>query len=769
MKHVRDEVRPHCLATISRLVIDAWSVIGGGWRYIVLLAATIGVYFPALRAGFILDDDKMVTDNRLVAAADGLRQFWFTTRAEDYWPVTSTSLWVEWRLWGLNPLGYHVTNIALHCAAVLILWRILARLNVPGAWFAALLFAVHPLNVESVTWIAQRKNLLAMFFFLLSVRWFLNTGIVDYVEANVGERNTWCNRWYLLSLFAFVLAMLSKESVAPMPIILLGAIAWLRRPLWRDLARLAPFFAVAAVLVVVEIWFQRHVSLETIRTEGVLQRLLGAGAVVWFYLLKALWPAKLIFVYPKWHIVAAQVAWWLPLSTAIGLTGILWGARRSWGKTTLFAWGYFCAMLIPVLGFADVYFMRYSLVADHYAHLALIGIVVWAAAVGSTLLQRIPIVARACWKIPIAVIIAGLVVALGDATWRRNLEYRDAMTLYTTTLKANPDSTLMHLNLGYLEQQRGNNAEAMAHFQAALRLDPSMPNVHLNLGAVLFAMGRVPEAIAEDEIAVRLNPAFAKGHVNLGLALAAANRGSEAIAEYQSALALDPQLAEAAFFLGLSFVQANRFEEAIASYERALAIRPIYDVAENNLGVALCYAGRVKEAVPHYQQAIRISPASFEAHYNLGFALSGLGRTAEAISAFRKAVNLAPANTAAINALGNAFFVSGRIDEASEQFTAVIRLDPRNADAHNNLGICLAAKEQLDTALTEFETAVRIRPDFAEAEANVGHTLQAQGNPEAALPHIQRAVQLQEAVSTPTSRLNAKGPAENQGSVPTAT
>ena len=257
----------------------------------LVLGLTTLAYLPSLANGFIWDDDISLTQNPAILSGDGLRQFWFTTETPDYWPVTATTLWAEWRLWGMNPLGYHVSNLALHLAEVALLWAVLRRLRVPGAAVAALLFALHPVNVESVAWITQRKNLVALLFFLLS--------IYAFVRAEEGARSA-----YGLSLFAFVLALLSKGSVAVLPVVLLGLIAYRRRLERRDLLRLLPFFLVAGALTLVDIWFQGHhlAAAETIRSAGAVERILGAGAVVWFYLSKALLPIHLLLPYPQWRI-----------------------------------------------------------------------------------------------------------------------------------------------------------------------------------------------------------------------------------------------------------------------------------------------------------------------------------------------------------------------------------------------------------------------------------------------------------------------------------
>ncbi len=383
---------------------------------LIVLAAFLA-YLPYLKGGFILDDDKLLTDNGLIKAADGLYRFWCTTDAQDYWPVSNTTLWLEWRLWEMNPTGYRVTNLILHMAEALLLWLILWKLSIPGAFWAAIIFAVHPVNVETVAWISQRKGLLAMLFFQLSILCYftqVSGGCSDnaqrsrhtpYAGPAHGVYGLLIGPWYWLSLAAFVLAMLSKGSVAILPMLLLGIIWWRRTgtvPIFAsakmglapsvsrwDLARTAPFFLVAVVLAAVNLWFQTHGKEEAIRSAGFVERLLGAGGVVWFYLYKAILPLNLFFIYPQWHIQVGKLLWWLPLMAALIVTAVLWRYRRIWGRPFLFAWGFFCVSLIPVLGIIDVGYMKHSLVADHYQHIAIIGVIALATAGWSVWRERV--------------------------------------------------------------------------------------------------------------------------------------------------------------------------------------------------------------------------------------------------------------------------------------------------------------------------------------------------------------------------------------------
>ena len=667
-----------------------------GWRAAILFALVLLAYLPLWHAGFVWDDDTMLTGNRLIHASDGLRQFWFTRNAQDYWPVTSTTLWIEWRLWGLNPLGYHLTNLALHLGEVFLLWAVLRRLRVPGAWLAALLFSVHPVNVESVTWIAQRKNLMALLFALLTVHGFLKSGVVDRVT-----RPRFAIQWYWLSLLAFTLAMLSKGSVATLPLVLAGIVAWHRRPSLSDILRLIPFFVVAGVLAAVDVWFQRHGTHEIIRTAGTLERMLGAGGVVWFYLFKSLWPAHLMFVYPRWQIRTANPLWWIPLVGAMGSTLLLWrlarqeslrpadgsGTGAAWSRASLFAWGYFCISLVPVLGLTDVYFMKFSLVADHYAHLALIGVLAWVAFAASTLQRR----AAAAARMGLPIVIAVAIGSLATLTWRQNRMYRDSLVLYRTILAQNPDCWMAHINLAIaLSREPGGLTEAVSHYEQAARINPDDAYVQNDLAEALAQVpGHLPEALDHFGQALRINPDYAEAHNNLGVALAKVpGRLAEALDHYGQALRIDPGFAAAHVNLAFELEKLpGRLPEAVAHYEQAARLTPDDGSLQNDLAVALArLPGRLPDAIAHFELALRLSPEDADLHYNLANQLSKIpGRLPDAIVQYGEALRIRPAFSSAHYNLAVAEAKSGRYGEAIVHLERVLELDPGNGHAREIL------------------------------------------------------------------------------------
>ena len=582
------------------LGINKSFLIGAG--ICLISAATVFVYRPAMHGGFILDDDALLTHNKLIQSPRGLHSIWFTTEPVDYWPVMSTSFWLEWRLWGNNPTGYHVTNLALHIIESLLVWLILQRLQIPGAFLAALIFALHPVNVESVAWIAQRKNLLAMLFFLLSILSFVKAE--ERRSSIGGTSRLTLNAWDGLCLVAFILAMLSKGSVAVLPVVLL-LIVWWQRPITKwDFVRMAPFFVLGGFLTLLNIWFQTHGGEVFARDVSFAQRLLGAGAVVWFYLGKVLLPIHLAFVYPLWNIQASDPRWWLPLAAVIATTAALWSQRhRRWGRAVVFAWAYFCVSLAPVMGFADISFMNYSLVADHYQHLAIIGPIALFAAAWSYLFYQSTRTHRS-----VAMVIAcGAIIALACLTLNQSRIYQDPFTLYQTTLEVNPNSWLVHDKLGNTLIEANQPDEAMEHFNKSLELNPQQAKVHNNFGVALVKTGRLQEAIGQFEQAVQLQPNFAEAHHHLGLVLKQTHCNDEAITQFREAIRLNENFPEAYDSLGQALLETNRTEAAILCFEESCRLDP--DNAETRAELAIAYhrAGRATDAAVAAQQAVKLA------------------------------------------------------------------------------------------------------------------------------------------------------------------
>jgi tetratricopeptide (TPR) repeat protein len=538
------------------------------WLLGLLLAAvTLIAYGPAWRAGFIWDDDAYLTQNPLLTAPDGLRRIWFSLDSpSQYFPLTYTTFYLEHALWGLNPAGYHLVNILLHVANALLVWRVLARLRVPGAWLAAAVFALHPVQVESAAWITERKNVLMGFFFLLTLwEW------VRFIDEKNGRR--W--RFYVLALVFYASALLAKTTACTLPAALL-LILWLRKmPVnWRRLAQVAPFLAMGIGMGLVTVWWERHHqgTQGKLFEIGLVERVLIASRAVWFYAGKLLWPANLTFNYPRWTISASdpRAYGWVLATAALG--GVIWRTRRRAGRSVGVAAAFFVATLSPLLGFIMLYTFQYSFVADHYQYLACIGPVALAAAGMEMGLGRM---ARGKSFLQPA-LCAVLLMVLGALTWRQCGMYAGVETLWQETLARNPDSWLAHNNLGTILRQKGRVDEAITHYQEALQIMPGNESIHFNLARASYQKGKVDQAIAQFQWALQIEPADMEAQNNLAWCLATAPQAS--LRNGDKAVQLARQANELAGgknpvilgTLAAAFAEAGRFGDAVRSAQKAI-------------------------------------------------------------------------------------------------------------------------------------------------------------------------------------------------------
>ena len=604
------------------------------FRTAAIVVLTVVAYVPALRAGFIWNDESVGSLlGNIVFEADGLFRVWFTTESLNYWPMVWTSFWVEHQIWGFNPAGYHAVNILVHAASALLVWRLLLRLNIPGAWWAALVFAVHPVNVESVAWITQRKNTLCMLFFLAA--------LLAYLRHDHHGRT----RWYVFALALFALAMLSKGAAAGLPVVLL-IMAWWRRGRigGLDVARSLPFFAVMAAMCVVEIWFQHQRAMggTAVSDHTFWARLAGAGWVVWFYLYKGVLPVDLCFVYLRWQFQPANWIRFLPDLCLVLLFITCLRPRRGWERPVLFALGYFVVTLGPALGFVDFFFMKYSSVADHYQYLSIVGVIALLVGASAGAAERYGRQTEFSWAA--ATVVAGLAML----TWNQCRIYHDEEALWLDTIRRNPAAWMAHNNLGGIRESKGNLDEAARLYREALRIKPDHANAHLNLGRIERRLGHLELAIGHFRETARITPRRAAAHRELGRALASAGR---------------PQ-------------------KAIASYRRALDLDTANPRLHLDLGVELAAAGQVDAAIGHFRTALQLDGGNSVAHYNLAVALSNDrkdGAATEAIESFRRALQIRPDYFDARFALALTLTRSGRADEALVHLTEAHRLRPRFA------------------------------------------------------------------------------------------
>lgn len=665
----------------------------------VILVLTLLIYIPAITAGFIWDDDKFLTENPLIKASNGLYRFWFTTEAPDYFPLTSTSLWIEWRLWGMNASGYHVVNIFLHIVSSLLTWLVLERLKIPGAWLAALIFAVHPVNVESVAWITERKNTLPMVFYMLS--------ILLYLQFESSEDK----RFYKLSLGIFLLALLAKTSAVMLPVVLLMCAWWQRGQISRkDIFRSIPFFALSGILSFVTIWFQynRAIRTDIVRGDDFLSRLTVAGKSVWFYLYKAIVPYPLSFVYPRWETGVSGIDSYFPLLLLAGLMLLFCYYRKGWGRPFLFGLGYFVVTLFPVLGFFDIYFMKFSLVADHWQYFSIISII--ALTVG--LISRVAEQDR--FRRPAIALAVIAVCLLCFKTWTQAQIYKDQESLWEDTLKKNPTSKLALNNMGVIRKQQGKYEEAARHFSAVLETNSDNSEAHYNMGVVLEAQGKSEEAVRHYSEALRTRPNDVEIHTILGEIRKQQGKLDEAVKHYSQVLRIKPSDIPTLMTLGMLLGQLGKTAEAVTQFSEALKLNPDNAVAHFNTGLALAQQGKFEEAVKSYSQALKIKPEYVEAHYNLGIVLARQGNTPKAIEHFSEVVRIDPKNEKAHYGLGIAQRALGDTEKAVKHFSEAVRIKPDYLKAQYYLGAMLEQQGKLDDALRHYAEVLRIAPDFPE-------------------------------------------------------
>lgn len=482
------------------------------------------VYLPALHGEFIWDDFLVVQQNPLVTGQLNLRSVWLHT---DF-PLSNVVLWLEWLLWRNDTTGYHVVNLLLHALNSVLVWRVLARLKIPGAWLAGALFTVHPVCVASVAWITELKNTLSLPFFLGSLWCYLR-----FDEASTSNKTFRTRCWYWLALALFLLALLAKTSTVMLPVVLLACAWWRRGTLARaECLRIVPFFVLSLAFGCMSIWFQQHQAFTTgpVQMENFFGRLAGAGAALCFYLGKALLPLDLSPIYPRWEIDPASPTAWLPLLCWSLLLFACWWTRRGWGRPALFAFGCFTVTLFPVLGFFDMYYLAISRVSDHFNYLPLICVVAGVGALLKVLLPRKVL----GWAASL------LLVALSVLTLQHARVFTTEERLWQDTLAKNPGSSSAHNNLGSIRAEQNRLEEALLHFEAAVRLDPQNAAAQLNLGRALARHGRFEEACLHFEASLKIKPNDPDTHYYYGQALAGLGRKGEAIAQFKKALRLQP-------------------------------------------------------------------------------------------------------------------------------------------------------------------------------------------------------------------------------------
>ncbi len=658
-----------------------------------LLVMTGAAYYPAARAGFVWDDESYITHSRNERTPGDLWRIWTDPRSvPQYYPLVHTMFWVEYHLWGDRPAGYHVINIALHALGAVLLWRVLRRLKVPGAWLAAAIFAVHPIHVETVAWATERKNVLsgalAMGAMLALLRFY---GVGDskakpptggtVAMGEQSEASTTGLNWsaYLCALVLFVAAVLSKTVVSVLPVVVVMLLWWKGRPLdRRHLLPLAPMLVVGAIFGSLTATLEKfHVgAIGQDWDFSLLERCLIAGRAFWFYIGKLLWPHPLVFVYPRWTIEAASAAAYIWPVAAAALFASFAALSSRFGRGMLVALGVFVVGLAPASGFFDVYPMRFSFVADHFVYLASVGVIVLGVAGASRGLSNRSRPVR----IAAVSLAAVLLLVLGGLTWSRCHDYRDAQTLWLDTVEKNPGAMIGLHNLATMRFDEGRFDEALRYLEQARDARPKHPLAYETLGWFYEKRGEGDRAMEyyRRSIACYSGDEPQRGVAHQGLGRLLAERGDDAAAveEFRRALRCRPWADEVTGLLGRSLLRLGRFEEAGGALERFIATRPTDVTALFALGSAYQKTGRLQLAAEHYMRVLQLDAAHAGAHNNLGAMHAAAGRAQVAIEHFAQAVKINEQDVSARMNLGMALAAAGRRDEAKVQLSDVLAREP---------------------------------------------------------------------------------------------
>jgi len=781
---------------------------------VVIFLACAAAYVPAMRAGFIWDDDWLLTRNARITAAggEGLYKFWLTLEQTDYFPVTWTSLWLEWRAWEDSATGYHITNIVLHALGAVLVWRVVVALGIPGAWLIGLIWALHPVNVASVAWVSERKNTLSLIFYLLTVLFYLR-----FDDRQAG-------RWYALSLAMFLLALLSKTSVAMTPLVLLlclwwrrgrlGGLGWLgvavaailsalyllydkvlkglagqelppvqfalilligpvvlagglaalllARP-WREKLRTypalmtAPFFLLSVYYSLLTIWTQKHTVIQQTvifaEGEGFFWRLACAGMAPWFYLYKTVLPVKLVMIYPRWDVDPAAIHFYLPGLVLIGLLGLFWWYRKSWGRPLFFMLAYMLVTLFPVLGFFEMYYFLYAQAADHWQYMAIIGVI--SLVVGGAWHYLRTKETRV--RVTAAVLAGCIVVGLGVLTYRQAKTYDSQLTLWRDNIAKYPASWMSYFNLGRaVDDQLGDRDEALSLYKKSLELNPNLAKSYNNIGSIYAQAGRLEEALSYYSKGLELQPWDAMAHSNIGVIRARKGERENnpqliqnGIAELKKALELDPRHFNAYMNLALLNIDFGRFDEAAPYCDKALELWPKNAEVHYTKGKLLALQKRPAEAVKEYREALRLKSDYVQAHMELAQVLLGLGMTQEAGAHFSAILDLPPNRTKssdraiAHDRLGVFLAEKGRHGEAVDHFEKAIQLVPGEASFYSNLGLTLFRLGHRNRAVALYNKAVQLDPNSANAHDNLAIALTRLGRLDEAILHYRKAVEIE--------------------------
>jgi protein O-mannosyl-transferase len=764
-----------------------------------LVVATLALYWPVLDCDFVnYDDHPYVVGNSPVRAGltlEGLRWAFGVGYACNWHPVTWLSHMADCEFFSLNPGGHHLTNLLLHLANTLLLFGVLRRMtrgtdtaedsawHAEGFWASALvagLFAVHPLHVESVAWVAERKDLLCTLFFLLTLEAYGryaecrrknavcrsrespagNTHPPSRFTIHVSGFRSAASRYYALALLLFTLGLMSKPMLVTLPFVLLLLDYWPlgcwglkagdsgRRTLLPLLLEKLPFFALSTASCVITLVAQQRggavVPLQVIPFDARCWNAL----VSWLrYAAKLVWPQDLSVIYP-------YVFQWPPWLIGMAVIFLLGGSFLAlhWRHSAPYfpvGWFWYLGTLLPVIGLVQV---GEQAMADRYTYIPSIGFFILISWAILQLLGRWP-----RWRAAFALGAVLALAACASATRVQLRYWRDGVALFEHALEVTRNNAVAHATLGLALMDKGKLAEAVEQYEAALRISPEYSLAYNNLGVALARMARFDEAITHYQTALRINPKDAEAHFNLANALnpgfvdtfavagAMTNRltdASRAREHYQAALQLRPRYLNALVNWGNLELTSGNPEGAITNYQKALQMNSLAALAHLNLGNALAKLGRTNDAIHAYTRAVEIEPEDSLARFRLANLLASQSKLKPAIVHYRRGLKQAPGHFVAWCNLGSALATLGEYDEAARCFREATRIQPDYPDAHLNLAQLLAQQGNLQDALKECSEALRAQPDDPDVQRQAALWLSQLGRTREAVLHFSAVAKL---------------------------
>jgi len=664
--------------------------------YSALILSTLLVFWQVRNFDFInYDDDRYVYENQHVLnglTQDGIIWAFTTPHIGNWLPLTWLSFMLDHQLFGTNPGWMHLINLLLHIVNTLLLFAVLKKMT-GSLWpsaFVAAAFALHPMHVESVAWITERKDVLSTLFLLLTL-----AAYVSYVSRRSRVR-------YLLTVLLFAAGLLAKPMLVTLPFLLLLLDYWplnrfdsqpaktssrqpckpasipdIRRILYLIIIEKIPFFALAAISSVVTFLAQRSGGAVT-DTNVLPSQTRIANAVISYaiYIEKMVWPQNLSVFYP--YDIRVFLFWRVTLC-ALLLVGISFLVIR-FGRTKKYlpvGWFWFVGTLIPVIGLVQ---SGEQSLADRYTYISYIGLFIMIAWGMPELLLKWP-----QRKNALGLLMAIVLTTLGICAHQQVSYWNNTASLFTHALKVTQNNYIAHCGLGVAYDHLGRYQEAIESYTQAIRSKPNYSEAHCNLGVAYDVIGRHQNAVESYKQAIKIKPNYAKAHYNLGVAYSRLGRYQDAIESHKQAIRIKPDDAEAHYNLGVAYSRLGRYQDAIESYKQAIKIKPDDAKAHYNLGNAYRNLGRYQDAMESYKQAIKIKPDDAESHCNLGVTYGSLGRYQDAIEAFKQAIRIKPDDAETHYNLGNAYLLSGDKESALEEYKILKTLDAEQANKLLNL------------------------------------------------------------------------------------